>query len=754
MANIKISALAPAILPLDGPNTFFEVQTIEAGVDVSRKVASDDLTLVGTITIEEEGVPLVTGADTLDFVGAGVTASGAGSTKTITIPGPVAGTLAGLTDVDLTGQGQNDLLVNVGAGNWEDTGGKLTYDPVAGVFSIVDPLSADTFSITPDGTDVLLDVGAHTGMNFDGASLWRFRGGGSINIRDGGGLTILDGPNTEFGTLTHTTTDFLISSSNGSGIALNMNDGDRLLINQTIFQVEKVAAIADVAGHGQWWVRNDIPNTPMFTDDVGTDFVLNASLVIPNPLIITGTGIVAPITGEPYDYDAELIFENANNLDTARVGWDGVSTFRMETLAREAQMELLGTTTAGASILYAELDPDNVLAWELVPAGGGIRIGRDLGFAITLTATNPPTCNLGNVNGLYQLSGVTVLSGLSNEARLHSSGVASFETDAAGARVLLGSMFYVEKAAAAIDVPGDGQVWVRSDTPNSLMFTDDAGTDFVIGGSLVSFLSATQPTATITGAWTFTNTGGVDFDPSCELSFRNNADTSETFFQNLGPTMQIGIAGADFGSGVFEISQSSFAHVLCPVLFIGEQAAAEADIAGDGQVWVRNDVPNTLMFTDDTGNDFVVSGFSVAREKATTETTISDIVLSDDAELTMTLPIGTYRIHLIAVLSANVDGSMGIQYRLNFTGSLARSRFMQQNRINNADAQRNMTFVNSTSNYATITTTGASDYLDIEGILVVTVAGVLSFQWAQQSSVAQNLSINNTSSLTADLIRE
>jgi hypothetical protein len=315
-------------------------------------------------------------------------------------------------------------------------------------------------------------------------------------------------------------------------------------------------------------------------------------------------------------------------------------------------------------------------------------------------------------------------------------------------------MFYVEKAAAAIDVPGDGQVWVRSDTPNSLMFTDDAGTDFVIGGSLVSFLSATQPTATITGAWTFTNTGGVDFDPSCELSFRNNADTSETFFQNLGPTMQIGIAGADFGSGVFEISQSSFAHVLCPVLFIGEQAAAEADIAGDGQVWVRNDVPNTLMFTDDTGNDFVVSGFSVAREKATTETTISDIVLSDDAELTMTLPIGTYRIHLIAVLSANVDGSMGIQYRLNFTGSLARSRFMQQNRINNADAQRNMTFVNSTSNYATITTTGASDYLDIEGILVVTVAGVLSFQWAQQSSVAQNLSINNTSSLTADLIRE
>ena len=40
-----------------------------------------------TITIEDEGAPLATGANTLDFVGAGVVASGAGSTKTITISG-------------------------------------------------------------------------------------------------------------------------------------------------------------------------------------------------------------------------------------------------------------------------------------------------------------------------------------------------------------------------------------------------------------------------------------------------------------------------------------------------------------------------------------------------------------------------------------------------------------------------------------------------------------------------------------------
>jgi hypothetical protein len=39
------------------------------------------------LTVADEGSPLSTDATTLDFVGAGVTASGAGATKTITIPG-------------------------------------------------------------------------------------------------------------------------------------------------------------------------------------------------------------------------------------------------------------------------------------------------------------------------------------------------------------------------------------------------------------------------------------------------------------------------------------------------------------------------------------------------------------------------------------------------------------------------------------------------------------------------------------------
>jgi hypothetical protein len=53
---------------------------------------------------------------------------------------------------------------------------------------------------------------------------------------------------------------------------------------------ERAAARADVAGYGQFWVRSDTPNTPMFTDDAGTDHNL-----------LTATGITrADIDSETF----------------------------------------------------------------------------------------------------------------------------------------------------------------------------------------------------------------------------------------------------------------------------------------------------------------------------------------------------------------------------------------------------------------------------------------------------------------------
>ena len=40
------------------------------------------------------------------------------------------------------------------------------------------------------------------------------------------------------------------------------------------------------------------------------------------------------------------------------------------------------------------------------------------------------------------------------------------------------------------------------------------------------------------------------------------------------------------------------------VVFLTEQAEAEADVAGKGQIWVDTATPNKLFFTDDAGTDF------------------------------------------------------------------------------------------------------------------------------------------------------
>lgn len=44
-----------------------------------------------TLTVQDEGTPLSTGATTLNFTGSGVTASGTGATKTINVPGGISG---------------------------------------------------------------------------------------------------------------------------------------------------------------------------------------------------------------------------------------------------------------------------------------------------------------------------------------------------------------------------------------------------------------------------------------------------------------------------------------------------------------------------------------------------------------------------------------------------------------------------------------------------------------------------------------
>ncbi len=440
---------------------------------------------------------------------------------------------------------------------------------------------------------------------------------------------------------------------------------------------------------------------------------------------------------------------NSDSVDLIHNGTDltltGFQTDNFRLLGGSMRLVVRASTTTRAGLNIPEgvapSSPDDGDVW--ITAAGGY-FARLNGVSVDLAATS------GQVNSVVSGTNITI------DASDPVNPIANLDAAITGVSVNAVTLSAAGAATDYLDETG--------------AYSVPAGAIAISGSPVNNQLAVWTGAATLEGEAAVTFTGvALIVDGEVHVDIDPGSGGLGLFMQNGGAGTEIfgitatGAGGIDFdftnvsvvnfnGGDIYDFSNELIRSVS--TLQLQERAAANSDIAGQGQVWVRDDTPNTLMFADDTGNEFVVSGFSVAREKSSTETTNNDIVLSDDSELTMTLPIGTYRIHLIAFLSANTTGGMGIQYRLNFTGSIARTRFMQQNRINNADAQRNATFFNQSLNYATITTTGASDYLDIEGIAVITVAGTLSFQWAQQSSNANNLAINNASSLTAQLIRE
>jgi len=71
------------------------------------------------------------------------------------------------------------------------------------------------------------------------------------------------------------------------------------------------------------------------------------------------------------------------------------------------------------------------------------------------------------------------------------------------------------------------------------------------------------------------------------------------------------------------------------VIFLTEQAEAEADVAGKGQIWVDTATPNVLMFTDDAGTDFTIANNATASlpSLGTVSTALTGVLRADSGVL-------------------------------------------------------------------------------------------------------------------------
>ena len=237
-----------------------------------------------------------------------------------------------------------------------------------------------------------------------------------------------------------------------------------------------------------------------------------------------------------------------------------------------------------------------------------------------------------------------------NVLKLDSNKKATF----AGNVVTDGSVQLKEKASALADTATYGQLWVKTAVPNQLYFTTDAGDDIQLtSGTATAFVGditgVTAGTGLSGGGTTGALTVNLDSNSLTEaaiangdyIMFNDATDSNAPKREALADLVSL-LAGTAASTGLAASSSVLSVSDLHPVgvdgaanqlvtddgdgtvtseanlqfdgtgLKIKEAAAASADTAAYGQVWVKNTTPAELWFTDDTGTDIQITAGGTA----------------------------------------------------------------------------------------------------------------------------------------------
>ncbi len=634
-----------------------EVNNLSTGGGFERVLTVSDMGGAG-ITIEDEGAPLPGLATTLDFVGAGVTASGAGATKTITIPGytgadVVAGTIdnQGLRwDV---GNNQYEAAPEFAIGDTRDAyigiplnTGKLIY--VGTISNLVDERAHVGFdgstlefeiknltassSVTIKATDAGLNEITFLNANPNGDTL--LRGDTGLRLESSSGVIEMEPGGNGFFTFNNAGQLNLLGNGTQSGV-LNFTEG--------------TSPFAAVAGEGQLWVRDDTPNVLVFRDDTGVDTVLGAGAPAgtdEQTLVYVGTALQATSFVEHDNQNVIRITDQFAQTHTWTYNAGG-----------GALLELTSTNLADTRF------PEGLSIAENSPGTGVFSFNYN-GNLITMNASeSSTTLRIGNSS-----TGIDVVEMFQGTRLrfLEVGGLNPIDVRNGGTRLLIdlsdagvqgmrldgtASVYLDEQAAAQGDLAGYGQLFVRNDTPNVLIFRDDAGneTDLTAGGGTPGgantavqfndsgsfggssdfewdgsqlkieasqaqlFLDETDGGGAAQLFLTSTTTADsalvIEFDSSTGVDARIRQATSGGTLQDTWITFR-----EDQGVGLRYNDVQKLATLAEGILsndsiYIVEKAAANADTATQGQLWVETrPFAQRLMFTPENGADIIVAG--------------------------------------------------------------------------------------------------------------------------------------------------
>jgi hypothetical protein len=293
--DLDFSELTSAATIATADELIFQDGTVESRITVANFLADRDI-----VTATANGVLVRTANDT--YASRTLTASAVAGDEGISIVNgdgvsgnPTIGLdILGQTNLTTDDVDDADELIlyhsvaggTEGVGNYAITATKLKSYMNAGTSATSITELNTTLAVSDSGTDGTLTYTADGTVVFTVTDTdFTTQNGLNLTIATGGTLTVTDLTNND---VLIAGTAGLIEDSGGNltfdgttlavtGAATVSTD---LTVTESVYLIEQAAAGADTATRGQIWVRDDAPNTLMFTDDAGNDFTAHNVLEI------------------------------------------------------------------------------------------------------------------------------------------------------------------------------------------------------------------------------------------------------------------------------------------------------------------------------------------------------------------------------------------------------------------------------------------------------------------------------------------
>jgi hypothetical protein len=459
-------------------------------------------------------------------------------------------------------------------------------------------------------------------------------------------------------------------SAHVGALSVRIVDGSTLMLEET------ANALADILTYGQVWVRTDA--ALMYTDEAGNDFIIGGSL---DPLPV-GTDEQTLVNVSGVWTASDFFKHDDSDIITLENNFGQVFT---------VDLSNSGLWRFGGAGLNSMDFGDTVLNVGSVGTGAVFEINYAATIMSLATNTAAHTLRLGNTGTPW--TAVELMQGTPLRF-LEAGGVEPMDMNNDGNYVLMdfnsntrglkldnsASIYLEERAAANTDETNYGQFWVRDDqTP---MFTTEVGVDSELnaaaGGSPFAtplvitgdINTATPPTSeAITSLLQFTDLAGDDvigsigFNAANDLQFKcfmrgsiidmsvvdSSGNTESAFrYQSNSETWL-------FYNGNLRLATESISIRVNGTVRMLEQVSAPGDTTLYGQIWVRSDATQTLMFTDESGVDIEVAGGDRGSvDSGSVDGEILNWNIANNAwEVALELRTGASRINVISVGNAD-----------------------------------------------------------------------------------------------------